>query len=316
MSDKFSQEDLNKLSERVERIAPAFEEGHIDRLLAMGRRSEYYIQFGFSCENEPKVDGTARYMAENYMTASGVPSLVRCDTVEEANDFLTLVAIQGDAPIDYEKVLGAASAVHEQGWRDAIYSYVEDADELPAEQSGAPYWYAEQLGDLKDAYFVTTAGESSSMGSHGAIPMPKDYPNALLVAILAEPSGEAHVELDYVFESFEIDPDSLEGFLLLQLLCHSKGRTAFVLYSLMGGIWLTTEPENGEFLEEAINSEGFQEYYDEEQWDVEKREWYSERERAVKEWRAAAGHPTECAGCGDFVPEVALKLGLCEYCAR
>lgn len=284
MKHDFDEAELDRLYERTAEVAEKFEAANEERYLHLSPRhiDWHSIVFDFDHEEAPEVDGTARYMAENYSTvvSTMVPGLVRVDTIEEAHEFLDLVE-NHEGPIEYEKVLECAGAVHEQGWQDSIYTYVEEwVDELPAEACDAPEWF--ELGELSDAQLTTTIAGSTIYGSHGDIVFPKDDPDALLIKILGG-RNEAHVELEWVLEAFKID--GLEALLVKQLLC-TDGTTAFVLTDLMGGIFLDTVPENAEFLEAAVTSEGFLRYYEDENY-----QGVDERLVAIDAWCEAVELP-------------------------
>jgi len=280
MKHDFSEAELDRLYERTALVAEKFETNE-KRYLSLSLGYVKDILFHFNHEGMPEVDSTTRYMAEHYSSVSTmVPGLVNVDTIEEAHEFLDLVEAH-EGSIDYEAVLKCAAAVHDQGWRDAIYRYVGDGTSgLPAEACDTPEGF--ELGDLDGAALTTTINASTVYGSHGDIEFPKDDENALLVEILGG-RDESHVELEWPLEAFKVS--GLEAFLVKQLLC-TDGRYAFVLVDLMGGVFLDTVEENAEFLVAAVNSKGFLRYYEDENY-----RGVNERLEAVNAWTDAAGLP-------------------------
>jgi len=260
------------LQVRVDGIRNKLPEGYDVYL----ERTEPEIVLGFEVPGIPKVESTeARYLAIHYMTGPKMPGVAKFNTVEEAFDFLDKFE---QANADYEKVLRFAGQIHVDGWRDAIYAYAEDADELPAEADEKPYWV--EMPDLEDAELVTTVNASTLYGSYSDIAQPDGA--AILVKILADVGGESEIELAYLLEALEIEEDSLEEYLALQLVCHFNGY-AYVRRDLMAAVWLLPVPENLKYLGVAVESEDFKNYYDEDAY-VYNAENINERRNAIEDW--------------------------------
>jgi len=265
------------LQARVDEIRNRLPDGYDIQLVSIKPE----IVLTFMVPRMPEIEGASRYLAINYITGPRLPGIAKFDTAEEAFDFLDKFE---KADADYEKVLEFAKAIHEQGWQDAIYVYVgEWVDKLPAEGDGKPYWV--EMSGFEGAELVTTVDASTLYGSYGDIAQPQDK-NAILVKILADDiGGESEIEMAHLLEALEIEEDSLEEYLALQLVCHDE-RDAFVRRDLIGAIWLLAVPENLQFLEAAMESEDFQGYYDQVLYSY-KHGTINERKEAIERWLMA-----------------------------
>ena len=279
MHSKFDKTQVASLKQRTMELQECLPDSW---WLDLSRVSGHTAVFTFDFPGVPEVGAKDKYLNMHYVMASSVPGQVICESIEEADRFLDLVEQQDNKPIEYEKVLQFGGMVHYHGWVDAIYAFVEDTDELPAEADGAPYWV--ELPEFDGAELITTVGSSSVHGSHHDIVQPDDE-TALLIEIVADVGGEREVELAQELEAVGIEEDTLEEFLALQLVCHDE-RYGYVRYDLMGAIWLASVPENEEFLEAAIERRDFLDYYKEEDGNYANGtyEKYSPREEAIKNW--------------------------------
>jgi hypothetical protein len=226
--------------------------------------------------------GMQEYLSINYstVTPSSSPGIVRCEDDAEVDLFLTLLegrVSDPSTPFDYQKVLEASNKVYYEGLRDAVSHHCEDRDpenDFPLKDGEVPYWVLEGLGVPDDSTLLYTAGWSDLYGSYWDIPEPDgDNAASLLFHIQGDVGGESHVELgsgDDVENWWGIEEGSLEWFLWAQLFCHSCNlarehpKYAYVRYDIMGGVWLTPDPENLKSLKSVIKKYDFDSYYQQE----------------------------------------------------
>ena len=280
-------QNLRNLTETVAEGLPA------EWALWMGREADWYVVIHFETGQEPEVDGTTRYMAEHYGVGNSVPGMAKFHDYDKAVEFIGAVA---QAPtVNYEAVLKAAGMIHYEGWRDAISAYVEDTEpeSLPAECDGLPYWQEELVKVFGDAWTTTTVAEANAYGSHSHIHFP-EAEGALLFAIMGDTGGETEVELGYIYTTCEITDGSLEDVLVRQLVCTNDTPYTYVRYDLMAACFLDPEAENAEYLEAAVRSEGFQNYYGRGVYvpGFPGRGRVDEQQEAVDEWCEAAKLPS------------------------
>ncbi len=251
-----NQQKVSELRARTAEVEALFDDSVS---LALCRVSDMSLTFTFEWGNTPEVDFESRYLTLNYdCSPSMVPGLVRCDSVEEAHRFLNLVEARAPELPDYEKVLKAANGIVYDGLASAANTFSDewDPESLPCEVDGAPYWH-ELSGK---AEFVTTAGWSNLYGPHCDIPTPGEEAS-LLVKVIADVGSEGDVELAGVLDAYGVPEDSLEEFLVLQLVCHNDTPYAYIRYDIIAGIWLLPRPENRKFLEVMVPDD-CESYYD------------------------------------------------------
>ena len=206
--------------------------------------------FRFDCGDEPEVDPTSAYLAQNYGVGNAVPGCVKFYDYYKAMEFLTLVELYAreSRPINYEAVLKAVQMIHYDTWASAVYTFAEEwTVDLPVEAKGAPYWMEDLNRLFYGAELTTTVGESNAYGYAGDIVQPEDEA-AILIATLFD-SSEGEVELAPILETCGIEDDSLEESLLRQLVCTNDTEYAYVRYDLMAAVWLNAVPENRGFLD-------------------------------------------------------------------
>jgi hypothetical protein len=286
MLERVTPEQLERLQARTLEIQEKLGERWTLRGPRMG---SWMLQWDLQWEGAfPEIDPTNKYLTQNYDCCSAsYPGLVKVDSYIEGYNFLSLLEawsiLTPDKLPDIEKILGVHKMVLFDGHASAAYTYSDeyDPESLPCEVDGSLYWMEDINRVFRYADLITTADWCTIYGSYSAIPLPEEP--ALLLRIFGDTGGESEVELEYVFEHFEIEPGSLEHLLALQLLCHQEGRYAYVRYDLIAAVWLAAVPGNLEYFEAAIEQDDFKRYYNTCRWQDQE----SERDTAIREWLEA-----------------------------